>query len=102
MPALGSGTEESITLLPQRVFLFLHFRPGHLDVSDLPLPGSHGAKRNAVVGWSDEWTGRDDHVRQIRRRLDALPMDDEVLAVLNGFRDIAIAVEPATVGVEGN
>ena len=102
MSALGRRAEESIALLPERIDRLLHFVPRHLEVADLPQVGVDRVERNAVVGRPDERAGRDDHVRQIRRGFDAFAMDDQVFAILDRFGQVAVAGEPAAIGVERN
>src|SRR3989304_2426218 len=69
---------------------------------------AHGARvrvervpGDAVVLRSDQRVGGDDDVGQVRRRLGALAVDHEVLAVLERLGDVAVAVEPARVGEGG-
>ena len=59
-----------------------------------------GVERDAEVIWLNQWVRADNDVRQIRRRLGAFTMHDEVFAVLNRFGQIAVSVEPPGVSPE--
>ena len=99
---LGRRAKETIALLPKRIDGLLHVVPRHLDVADLPQVRIDRVVRNAEIRRPDERTGRYDHVRQIRRGFDAFAMNDQVLAILDGFRQVAVAGQSTAVGVERN
>ncbi len=102
VPALGRGAEEVVTLLPQRVHCVLRFAPGHFDVAHMPQIRVNGIQRNAVISRSNERTGRDDHVGQVRRGLDTFAVHDQILTVLDRFRNVAVTVQSAAVCIERN
>src|SRR6187431_721763 len=102
MPALGSRAEEAIALLPQRIYCLFYFLPRKLDVTDFAEGGINGIEWNAIIGGPDEGARRDDDVRQIRRRLDPLAVNDQVFAVFDRFRQVTVRSQPTAIGIERN
>ena len=98
-------TVEVESLLPERVLGLLDLCPGHLVVGD----GAHVAVQDLALqhlGGDTEVVGpdigvaADDDVRHVGRCLRPLAVHDEVLAVLDRLRYVAVGVHATGVGEE--
>src|SRR3990170_8171731 len=97
---LGGEAVVAVPLLPQRVHAVPGLRPGHLDVAHRSFVRVDRGGGDAVVVGPDRVVFGDDDVRQVRRRLHRLPVDDHVLAVLYELVLVAVEFDAAGLVVE--
>ena len=101
VPGFGGQAHEAKTLFEQRVHGPAHLGPWHLDVADLPAVGVEVVEGYPVILGANPWAGGDDHIRQIGGGFHRLPVDDQVLAVVDGLGQVTVCVHPPRIGVEG-
>ena len=102
MPRLGGQAVELEALFPEWVLGLLDLLPGQGDVADGPLVPVRRVWWDAIVVGPDEAAGSDDNVGEVGCRLRPLAVADDVLAVFDGLRDVAVGFQAAGGGVEGH